>query len=66
MKYMLFAAIAVILTGCYSYSTDRTIKSGNKECVYKVTKNGNALLGYQESDWTNENRSEKDCIEFLK
>ncbi|MDR3208263.1 MAG: hypothetical protein LBT45_00240 [Rickettsiales bacterium] len=58
--------LAVVLAGCYGYGTERVLKSGNKECKYVVRKDGNAVLGYDETAWTNEERSEKECREWLK
>ncbi len=64
-KLFILSVLAVTLCGCYGYGTTRTIKSGDKECAYSVTKTGNAIVGYGENGLTNEKRGEKDCKEWL-
>jgi flavodoxin len=63
---ILLSALAVTLCGCYGYKTTRTIKSAGNECSYSVGRIGNSVIGYEETDMTNEERAEKECKEWLK
>ena len=62
---ILLMAVAFTMCGCYTYKTTHTIKTDGKECSYTVHKSGNALVGYSETDLTNEKRSEKDCNAWI-
>jgi len=64
-KFLILGA-AVLLTGCYGYSTTHTLRSGDLECQYTVTKRGNAMFGYSEINFSNEKRSEQYCRTFLR
>jgi len=67
MKSILMMSAAVLLAGCYGYTTVRTMKSdGGRECALNVSKRGNALWGYDETAFSNLERGEKDCREWLK
>jgi len=65
-KAIVLSLAAVSLVGCYGYNTTRSIKSGDRECKYTLDKSGNMIFGYKETPFTNETRSEKECLEWLK
>ena len=64
-RFALLSILAVSLTGCYHYTTHRTINKDSKTCEYDLTKKGNRLFGYWDNGYTSEKRSEKDCKEWL-
>lgn len=65
-RFALLSILAVSLTGCYHYTTHRTISPEGKTCEYDLTKNGNMIFGYWDNGFSSEKRSEKDCAEWLK
>jgi hypothetical protein len=67
-KMFAMSALAVLLSGCYyGYTTVRTVKAdGGRECSIEIAKKGNSVFGYDESDFSNLERGEKDCREWLK
>ncbi|MDR0449061.1 MAG: hypothetical protein LBG89_01200 [Rickettsiales bacterium] len=67
-KLSLLALAALVLTGCYGYTTNRTFDAnGNKkDCTVVVAKTGNMVFGYEENTFSNMARGEKDCKEWMK
>ena len=64
-KIALLSIIAISLTGCYRYTTHRTISPNGKTCKYELTKTGNMIFGYSDGPTSSEKRAEKDCAEWL-
>lgn len=66
-KLILLSVLVLGLTGCYNYTTHRTINTLNgKTCEYDLTKKGNSIFGYWDNAKSNERRSEQDCAEWLQ
>lgn len=64
-KLVLLAVVAVGLTGCYSYSTTRTMTPEGRTCEYKVTKTGNRLFGYSDNSLSHERRADYECERWV-